>query len=128
MSGPGEAPGRAAVIAAWRAVLDALEPHESLPMPVFGSGRAVFHLYGTVAQGQMAALEEALPCEFTESISDEARDDPWFRLTGEIGGVPVVITAQAALVADKQVIGRHVVEDVGWVRKPLEPATESEAQ
>ena len=118
------APDRAAVIAAWRAVLDAIEPHESLPLPVFGSNQAIFHLYGEVAPGEMAALEAALPCEFTASASVDAAH-PWFRLTGEIGGVRVIITAPAEAVAERKVTGQTVEDVVKWVRKPVD-GTESE--
>jgi hypothetical protein len=114
------APDRAAWIAAVRKVLDILEADPLLPLPFVNLGQVRWTLYGDRATPQkLAALEKALPCEFTGGMSVSTRD--FYELRGEIGGVGIVIEAWAEFVAKRTVTGTRTVEDVEWVRLPAEP-------
>lgn len=116
-------PGRAAVLATWQAVLDALKADESLPLPYFGpaglSGGDVSFTTGSAAE--MTAVERALPCEFTPRIEGPDRERPAYVLAGEINGRPVTISAYADRVAERKVTGVTTVEQVEWVRKGAAP-------
>jgi hypothetical protein len=114
------APDRAALIAVVRQVLDIVEADPSLPLPFINFNRIGWTLYGERATPQkLAALENALPCEFTSGMSGEARQ--FFELRGEIGGVPVVVEAWAESVAEKRVTGTTTTDVVEWVRLPASP-------
>lgn len=111
---------RAMTIAAWREVLRIAGAHPELPLPSLrasdGSVHYALHGYRTEAPALLAAIEAALPCEMTfRGVTADDRYD----LTGDIGGVPVVISAYAPDVADQRVTGEHtqVVKEVEWVRK-----------
>lgn len=113
-------PDRAAWFAAAREVLGIVEADSSLPLPFIAAGGISWGLHGgNATPAKLAALEASLPCEFTEGVSGE--DGQYFRLSGEVGGVPVVIDAWASSVAERKVTGTAVTEAVGWVRKPAGP-------
>lgn len=113
-------PDRAAWLAVVRQVLDIVEADPSLPLPFVGADRVFWSLYGERATPRkLAALECALPCEFTGGMSDAAKG--MFELRGEIGGIPVLIDAWAESVAERKVTGVTTVEQVEWVRLPADP-------
>jgi hypothetical protein len=119
------APGRdTEVLAVFRQVLDIVEAG-ALPVPDLAPAVITWYLPGRPerVRREMAALEAALPCEFTGGVNP--KDDSHYRLTGAIGGIPVVIGARAESVAEKRVTGTRVVEDVEWRRLPA--GTESGA-
>jgi hypothetical protein len=117
------APDRAAFLAACRTVLDVAEADESLPLPTLTSSRIRFSLYGAWPVRLMAALEAALPCEFTGGTDPEHPDE--YLLSGEIGGVPVQVVAFATDVAERKITGITTVETVEWVRLPAPEQNET---
>jgi hypothetical protein len=113
---------RAARIAVFRQVLDIMEADESLPLPFLGT-RIAWSLYAAGNARLAARIEAALPCELTgaPAAGNEAR----YALTGEIGGIAVVIEAWTSDMAEKRVTGTRTaeVDVVEWVRLPVQDET-----
>ena len=111
----------AEVLAVFRQVLDIVEAG-ALPVPDLAPHVIAWYLTGQPerVRREMAALEAALPGEFTGGI--DPKDDKHYRLTGAIGRIPVVIGARAEAVAERYAGGRRL-EDIAieWVRLPAGP-------
>lgn len=115
---------RAAWIAAFNSVLAIADAYPSIPLPdisTYSSNGISWYLRGDAARQQMATLEQALPCELTGGIDPDRSTH--YQLTGTLGGLTVTITALAGSVAEKRVTGTRTVEDVDWVRLPVQDET-----
>ena len=128
------APGRAAWFAAVREALGIAEAHPGIPLPeintsVYSPGNVTWWLRGEDAARDMATLEAALAssgCELTASARELNGTDR-YELRGTLGGLTVVVSALAELVAEKRVTGTRMepVAVVEWERRPADEAPES---
>lgn len=121
---------RAARIAALKAVLAITEKYPDIPLPeisTYSSDNVYWGLYGAESARRMALLEQALECELTASAR-KSGDRYRYELKGTLGDLAVTVSAPADLVAERKVTGSHTVEDVDWVRLPVEAGPESEDQ
>lgn len=119
---------RAARIAALRAVLTLAEDHPEIPLPeisTYSRSNISWYLPSRDAAWQMGRLEQVLDCELTASAS-RIGDRDRYELKGTLGGLTVMISAPAELVAERRVTGTRTVEDVDWVRLPADPESGDE--
>ena len=111
---------RSARIADAQALLDLLKADDSLPLPseMLNLG-FYFRADGRAAEARrrLAALEAAIPAEFGPGYEDASS---WVIDGVMPGGVKVKLKAWARDVVEKKVTGTRVVEDVEWVRLPVE--------
>jgi hypothetical protein len=107
------------ILAVFRQVLGIVEAQE-LPVPDLSPSVVTWYLVGQPerVRREMAALEAALPCEFTGGINP--KDDGHYRLTGVIGGIPVTIGARASSVAEQHVGGQRLEDVIEWRRRLAE--------
>jgi hypothetical protein len=111
---------RAAWIAGTRKVADLLKAHPDLPVPLISSIKgAVWNVYGNGAR--VAAVEAMLGIPLTGAI--DPGDDNFYILSGELDGMPAEIHAFSSHVAERKVTGTRTVEDVEWIRLPVENET-----
>lgn len=124
------APDRAAWIAALKDILAMLDADPGIPMASIMSSLNQVEWWlspGDETARMMARIEAALPCEMTGAI--DPKDATYYRLSGDLHGVPVRVIARADHVAERTVTGTVTTEVVEWTRKPVEPETaEGEAR
>jgi hypothetical protein len=98
---------RAGYIAGMRQVLDALEKNPGADLPRDGSTLPLgFSFWGDDARERMAATARALPC----SSWAKSTDDTYFRMSGQILGLDISLTAYRDAVCTRTVTGTEVRE------------------
>jgi hypothetical protein len=118
------APDRAAWFAAIREALDIAEAHPGILLPeintsAYSAANVTWWLRGKDAARDMATLEAALDCELTASARQLNGTDR-YELRGILGGLAVVVSAPAVLVARQKVTGTRTENVVEWDRLPAE--------
>ncbi len=130
-SGTQEAPTkRQRYIDGLRVLASVLEEHPEVDLPYNGdtSPIAFYFLSGADPRAEMAAAARALPCAWRKRVRDDGDGTGVFKLTGELAGLRVEMTAYRDAVCKRVVVGtedREVEEVVTpavtrTVTKPVE--------